>query len=110
MARTHMHGGVPCYQGYPSKKACDTASRLSLGQCSEMIEAKSGPYPCKNWAVEKVTGRGYCGQHIASVIRAEDDKQRKAKRRAEMDARIDEYTAWRSTHPSVWDKMARPAS
>ncbi len=104
MTRTHSHGGVVCE--HVSKKACDLARKVAMGQCDEMIEAKGEPYPCKNWAIEKVGERGYCGQHIASVIRAEDDRQRQNKRRTEMDARIDDYMAWRQRNPSVWDRMS----
>jgi len=103
MNRAHSHSGVTCE--HATKKACALARKALLGQCSEMIEAKAGPYPCTHWAVEKVGERGYCGQHIASVIRAEDDRQRNEKRRAELDGRIDTYIDWRTTHPSVWDRM-----
>jgi len=94
---------------YPTKKACDLARKVALGQCSEMI-GKSEPHPCPNWAIEKVGERGYCGQHVASVVRAEDDRQRKIKVRAEMDNRISAYMAWRVDHPSVWDRMTREIS
>jgi hypothetical protein len=108
MARTHSHGGVVCE--HSTKKACDLARKIALGQCSEMIEAKGEPYPCAHWAVEKVGERGYCGQHIASVIRAEDERQRKTRLRAELDGRIDDYMAWRKAHPSVHSRMSRPKS
>jgi len=104
----HAHSGVTC--GHPTKKACDLARKVALGQCSEMIEAKGEPHPCPHWAIEKVAERGYCGQHVGSVIRAEDDRTRQAARRAEMDARIDAYIGWRAKHPSVWDRMNQTSS
>ena len=76
-----------------------------MGQCSEMIDSKSEPYPCTNWAIDKVKGRGYCGQHIASVVRADDERRRSEKARYELDKRIDLYLAWREEHPSIHDRM-----
>ncbi len=71
-----------------------------------MIEAKGEPYPCTHWAIDKVDDRGYCGQHIASVIRAEFEKGLKTRSRAEVNERIDRYLAWREKHPSVHDRMS----
>ena len=105
--RSHSHGGAICE--FATKKVCDLARKVALGPCSEMIEAKGEPYPCAHWAVERVGERGYCGQHIASVIRAEDDRVRAAKKRAELDGRIDTYMGWRAEHPSVWDKRPQPS-
>lgn len=103
MHRSHSHGGVVC--GHATLKACNLARQIELGQCSEMIEKRGEPYPCPHWAVEQVAGRGYCGMHVGSVIRAEDERQRKAKIRAGMDSDIGRYLAWRQEHPSVWDRM-----
>jgi len=103
MPKTHTHNGVIC--GYPTKKACDLARKVALGQCSEMIEAKGEPHPCPHWAVEKVADKGYCGQHLGSVIRAEFERDRTERLREELNARIAEYIDWRAEHPSVWDRM-----
>ena len=100
----HAHAGVPCE--HPTKKACELARRAAMGQCTEMIDSKSDPYPCKNWAIDRIEGRGYCGQHIAAVARAADDRRRSQERRAQLDRNIDIYIAWRFEHPSVWDRMA----
>jgi len=99
----HAHLGVPC--AHPTKKACELARRAELGQCSEMIEAKGEPYPCTHWAIDRIAGRGYCGQHIAAVARAEDETIRRNKVREEMNAHIDRYIAWREIHPSLHDRM-----
>jgi len=100
---SHLHGGVVCE--HPTRKACDLARKVAMGQCSEMIEAKNEPYPCKNWAVDKVADRGYCGQHIAAVIRAEYERIRRETAQAEITARIDLYLAWRKKNPSIHDRM-----
>ena len=101
----HKHLGVPC--PHPTKKACELARHAELGSCQQMIDSKNEPYPCTNWAVDRIDGRGYCGQHIASVARAADEQVRQTKVRAEMNAHIDRYIAWRELHPSVWDKMPK---
>ena len=105
MARAHSHGGVAC--SFPTRKACDLARKAALGQCSEMVQAKGkgDPYPCPHWAVEKVGYRGYCGQHINSVILAADEMQRRIKAGEALEKRISAYLTWRIDHPSVWDRM-----
>lgn len=103
MSRSHSHGGAIC--DFTTKKACALARKVALGQCAEMIDDKAGPYPCTHWAVEKVAERGYCGTHIGAVVRAEDERLRAAKKRAELDGRIDAFMAWEAEHPSVHDRM-----
>ena len=100
---SHSHAGVIC--DHPTKKACAAARRVAMGQCTEMIDSKSDPYPCTNWAVDKVAGRGYCGQHIAKIVRLENDRQRQVAAKADLERRIDLFLAWQADHPSVWDRM-----
>jgi hypothetical protein len=76
-----------------------------MGQCTEMIGDKGEPYPCKNWAIDRIEGRGYCGQHIGAVARSADERARRRERQSALDKRIDIYLAWTADHPSVWDQM-----
>lgn len=105
MSRSHSHGGVVCL--HPTKKACDLARHIELGQCSEMIVKKKGqePYPCDKWAIDRIGERGYCGQHFNSALLTTLEAERAARGRAEVQRNIDRSLAWHATHPSVWDAL-----
>ncbi|HET7070137.1 MAG TPA: hypothetical protein VFI40_04890 [Nocardioides sp.] len=84
----HLHGGRPCI--HPSKKACDDARHAALGRCVELTEKMTS---CRNWAVDRVNDRPMCGQHLASVVLAEDKAQRERGRRDRINRSIDAYLA-----------------
>lgn len=95
------------HKGHPdcihdTKKACEQARREAMGHCVELTGAGD---ECTNWAIEQVAGRGYCGQHLSSVLLKEDRDRRIARKRAELDGRITAYLHWRVEHPSIWDRM-----
>lgn len=103
MARTHSHGGVVCE--HPTIKACTAARRLAMGQCSAMKESKSDPEPCTNWAVDTVEDRGYCGQHVASMLSRAIEARRKQERVDRIGRSIAHFMAWNGVFPSIWDKF-----
>lgn len=100
----HYHGGEAC--PHLTKKACDQARKEALGKCVAMTGDRE-PEPCRNWAVDRYDGRGFCGQHYASAVNRGIRAAREAAKRAELDARIDAFIAWTKDHPSVWDAMPR---
>ena len=87
-----------------SKAACDKARRVAIGPCASMIAEDK---PCPHWGIDKVNDKPYCGQHMNSVFLAADQARRDAARKAEIDARIDQFLLWTSAHPSVWEAMPR---
>jgi hypothetical protein len=96
------HPGCP----HNSKAACETARKIAVGQCSELVGDKD-PHPCTRWGVDLIDGRPFCGQHItAKAIEAASLAARQAKQAA-INARIEQYIAWREMHPSVWDEMPK---
>jgi hypothetical protein len=102
----HQHAGAPC--PHPTKKACDLARKVEMGQCTAMVDGRNEPHPCTHWAIEKIDERGYCGQHLNSVVLAKYESDRKTRIVTEMNDRIDAYMTWRNEHPSVWDRMVLP--
>jgi len=98
------HKGHPLCQ-YTSKAACELARRTVLGPCSAML---SEDRECPHLATDKVNGKGYCGQHIGTVYRADNDRARKAALVQAMDRRIDDALEYHAMHPSVWDRMPLP--
>jgi len=89
---------------YTSIRACNEAARERLGHCVEMTGAGE---ECTNWAIDLANDRGYCGQHLSSVLLREDRERRAVRKKAELDDRIAEFLAWRDEHPSVHDRIPR---
>jgi hypothetical protein len=87
---------------FTSKAACEKARRIAIGQCVAMLDED---HQCSHWGTDTVDGRGYCGQHIGTVVRAADEAVRSATKKAEMNQRIDRALKWHEQHPSVWDRM-----
>lgn len=104
-ARRPLHKAVhaPCPNGATSWDACDKAAQEARGRCSALTKEAE---ECSNWSIDEHDGRGYCGQHYASAVQRELDRERKEVKRVELDDRITAYLAWRETHPGVWERMA----
>jgi len=85
-----------------SKAAALRALHEELGRCVALTEKET---ECRNWAIDRVNDRGYCGQHVASILLREDSARREATRKAEVDHRIETFMAWSALHPSTWDRM-----
>lgn len=60
---------------------------------------------CTNWAIDHFDGKGYCGQHLTSLVLRADQKRRIEAKRAALDARIDLFLEWTIVHPSIHDRM-----
>lgn len=75
----------------PTKKALLEAFHAEMGRCVALTEKQ---IECTNWAVDRVNGRGYCGQHIAGIVQREDQERRAAEKRRKLLLRIDEYLQW----------------
>jgi hypothetical protein len=98
------------HKGHPeciftTKKGCEANKRLEMGKCVAMTGESS---QCDNWGIDRVEDKAYCGQHINSVLLKADNDRRAAKKRAELDGRIDLYLMHRAAHPSLHDTMREP--
>lgn len=92
--------------GHPTKAACEKARKEALGRCVSMTADKKTPTNCRLWATSIVDDRALCTMHAGQVLTAQIEAERKARKTAELNARIDAYLAWRAEHPSVHDRMA----
>lgn len=89
-----------------SKAACEKAIRAAFGQCSELVGDKN-PRPCTRWGVDLVDGLPICGQHITARVTEKLVAARRIAAKADVNARIERYIAWRADHPSVWDMVPK---
>jgi hypothetical protein len=80
---------------------CDKAEQEARGRCASLV--RDGEGECRNWGTDPHADRWWCGQHIASILLAEDKARREAARKARLDSDIDVHMAWTAEHPSVWD-------
>ena len=88
----HLHGARVCE--HPTKKACEAARREARGRCTELVKSdRSGQTSCSNWAVERVNGRGVCGQHYEALLNREREAEARRRRQADLDKAINRYMA-----------------
>lgn len=92
---------------YTSKAACSLAEHEKLGRCTELTQAKE-PTACGKWAGSLVMGRGVCDQHAEKLLNDARTIEKRREAQAILENRLDDYIAWTTEHPSVWD--ARPKS
>lgn len=96
----HKRVHDPCPWGATTWAACEQAQKEARGRCTAMTEKET---ECSNWAIEEYEGKGYCGQHYESAVNRALERERAARRRAELDERITAYMEYRKEHPSIWD-------
>jgi hypothetical protein len=95
----HSKAHAVCPYGVFNWGDCDFKASHRFGQCTVMVGDRE-PEQCSRFAFDE---RGWCGQHYASSVERIKKAERIAIAKASLDQRINQYIAWRSTHPSIWE-------
>ena len=90
---------------YTTKAACARARQEELGHCTHLTQDAN---ECSHWAVDRGNdGKGYCNQHLASIVLADFKARRAAARKQSMDAAAERFIEKTRLHPSVWDRSGQ---
>lgn len=76
-----------------TKTACEQVRREAYGRCVQLVDEDTA---CSRWATDEINGVRLCEQHAASLVRAEVELARRARKKAELRASID---SWIATEP-----------